>query len=302
MLSRLKISARDLLRSALAPSQLDVLWRLDEIRTTQTRWPTDDPLLAHLWSATGRYSDPRSLSRFEARVYSQNGEDGILAKILRRVGTSKGYFIEIGAGDGRENITRLLLEAGWEGVWVEGGGENVGVARSVFRDFLETGSLKIIHSFVDISNVNHLLDEAGVPAHVDVLSVDTDMNTSHLWRAISRSSSVACIEYNATLPASASLEALYMPDGQWDSASSYYGASLRALCEIAQDKKSSLVGCDPTGVNAFFVANDELGDHFLAPHTAEAHYEPPRLRRVGSRDGYPGRQDAQRWKSGSDPG
>jgi hypothetical protein len=27
-------------------------------------------------------------------------------------------------------------------------------------------------------------------------------------------------------------------------------------------------------VNAFFVRNDLLGDHFTAPYTAENHYEP----------------------------
>ena len=46
----------------------------------------------------------------------------------------------------------------------------------------------------------------------------------------------------------------------------------------------SLVACDLCGVNAFFVRNSMLGDHFLAPYRAENHYEPLRdflIHRVG---------------------
>ena len=37
-----------------------------------------------------------------------------------------------------------------------------------------------------------------------------------------------------------------------------------------------MVGCNYTGVTAFFVRDDLVGDHFAAPFTAENHYEPPR--------------------------
>ena len=39
------------------------------------------------------------------------------------------------------------------------------------------------------------------------------------------------------------------------------------------------MGCDLCGVNAFFVRNDLLGDHF--PYTAENHYEPFRFNYLG---------------------
>jgi hypothetical protein len=36
-----------------------------------------------------RYQDPKRLARFEHQVHSQNGEDGIIAEIFRRIGTKQ---------------------------------------------------------------------------------------------------------------------------------------------------------------------------------------------------------------------
>jgi len=47
------------------------------------------------------------------KIYSQGDEDGVIAEIFRRVGTTSKTFIEFGAEGGSENNTRLLLEQGW---------------------------------------------------------------------------------------------------------------------------------------------------------------------------------------------
>jgi hypothetical protein len=52
------------------------------------------------------------------------------------------------------------------------------------------------------------------------------------------------------------------------------GASLKALEQLGSEKGYSLVGCNLSGVNAFFVRNDLLKDAFSAPYTAEHHFEP----------------------------
>src|ERR1700722_6760188 len=70
--------------------------------------------------ASGRYSDERTISRCSAQVYSQNGEDGMIAEIFRRIGLTNKFFVEFGIGDGLENNTRLLLELGWHGIWIDG--------------------------------------------------------------------------------------------------------------------------------------------------------------------------------------
>jgi hypothetical protein len=61
------------------------------------------------------------LRSFERRVCSQNGEDGIIEEILRRVGIKTRQFAEFGAGTGLEcNCARRALEENWEGLFIEG--------------------------------------------------------------------------------------------------------------------------------------------------------------------------------------
>lgn len=66
-----------------------------------------------------RYSDPKRLPRYALSVNSQDGEDGIIHEIFRRIGVSQYYFVEIGVGDGYENNTAFLLSQGWKGAWID---------------------------------------------------------------------------------------------------------------------------------------------------------------------------------------
>ena len=55
-----------------------------------------------------------------------------------------------------------------------------------------------------------------------------------------------------------------------------FGASLKFLETHLAEKGYCLVGCNLTGINAFFVRDDLVSDKFKEPFTAECHYEPPR--------------------------
>ena len=66
-------------------------------------------------------SDQGSLRPFRRNVYSQNGEDGVIDEIFRRLGRSSGWFCEFGAWDGRYGSNSYsLLRKGWDGVMIEG--------------------------------------------------------------------------------------------------------------------------------------------------------------------------------------
>ena len=47
-------------------------------------------------------------------------------------------FVEIGIGDGSENNTRLLLENGWTGTWVDGGTKSCEIAEKTFEGIIIT--------------------------------------------------------------------------------------------------------------------------------------------------------------------
>jgi hypothetical protein len=226
--------------------------------------------------ASGRYSHPLSLARYAAQVYSQNGEDGMIAEAFRRIGTTNRVFVEIGVESGQQTNTRFLLEQGWTGVWVDADAGKLAEARTVFGAFLSSGALSIIEAAVTAESVNGLLQDIGLPDRIDFLSLDIDQNTSHVWRALRRPARVACIEYNAAIPPTVAIEVPYDPAQSWNR-SNWYGASLAAIHGIGIKKGMHLVGCDLNGVNAFFVDGMLTADRFQAPFTAAAHYEPLRL-------------------------
>jgi hypothetical protein len=245
--------------------------------------------------AEGRYTNAFSLSRHSAQVYSQNGEDGMIAEAFRRIGTTNRTFLEIGIETGQQNNTRLLLEQGWSGVWVDANAANVAEATRTFAAFIETGALRIVIGDVGVETANTVLADSGLPPTLDFLSLDIDQNTSHVWRALRLEARVACIEYNAAVGAAAVLEVPYDPAQQW-SGTNWFGASLKALEQIGHDKRMHLVGCDLNGVNAFFV-NDMLAKgRFLEPFDAATHYEPLRLSAV-RHYGHPPSTQAKVWIS-----
>jgi hypothetical protein len=49
-----------------------------------------------------KYQDAKSLMKHQSQVYSQNGEDGIIAEIFNRIGTTNKFFVEIGVENGIE--------------------------------------------------------------------------------------------------------------------------------------------------------------------------------------------------------
>jgi len=64
-------------------------------------------------------AEPKRLFSHAHQVFSQNGEDGIIAEIVRRAGVTDWTFVEIGVGNGLENNTTALLLQGWSGWWVD---------------------------------------------------------------------------------------------------------------------------------------------------------------------------------------
>ena len=234
----------------------------------------DTPVLQN-----SRYTHEKSLLRHQSQVFSQNGEDGLIAEIFNRIGSTNKIFVEIGLEDGCECNSRLLLQSGWQGLWIESDVKSGQAIEEKFSDDIKRGKLKFSNSLVTKENVEKLFEEAEIPENFDFLSIDIDMNTHHIWSAIRAfKPQVACIEYNASVPPSLDYGVPYDEEAIWNG-SNHFGAGLKTLEKIGRELDYSLVACDFLGVNAFFVRNDvckDLSEKFLAPFTAEFHYEPPR--------------------------
>ncbi|MBE7440643.1 MAG: hypothetical protein HS115_19525 [Spirochaetales bacterium] len=229
-----------------------------------------------------------SLNRFESRVYSQNGEDGILIEIFRRIGMKDQTFVEFGVGDGLENNTVRLLLSGWKGWWIEGSRTLFAKIEMQFEEHITAGSLKASSHFITRDNIKDIFMSQGIPNEIDLLSIDIDGNDYWIWRVLDfMRPRVIVIEYNASLGPSDSLAINYDEKHTWDG-SNYFSASLKAYERLGKERGYSLVACDLTGTNAFFVREDLCSDQFQGPFTSETHFQPFRPFLRGRGMGYRG--------------
>ena len=183
----------------------------------------------------------------EKKVFSQNGEDGIISHLLHSVGSSTKVFVEIGVGDGIENNTRLLATQGWSGFWFSPDVPAENVPSSVVYS----------NCMVVPRTASAIFSQAGVPKEFDLLSIDIDGEDYWVWDSLSEfTPKVVVIEYNAAYRPPASVSVPYndsLIPTVWD-CTNYFGASVVALTNLAKKKGYRLVACDRRGVNIFFVA------------------------------------------------
>ena len=223
-----------------------------------------------------QYADPRHLAHHELCVHSQGGEDGIVAEVFRRIGTTSRTFLEVGVESGVENNTLLLLRQGWRGYWVEGEPGNAAMVRAQFAAEIASGQLTLIEAVLTSDNAAGVLRAAGVPDEVDLLSIDIDRNTWHVWRAVDGiRARAAIVEYNASFGPRADWVIDDAPTVPWNGTVNF-GASLAACERLGRERGLSLVGCTLNGIDAFFVEASLAAAHFAGPFTSEALWEPPR--------------------------
>ena len=222
------------------------------------------------------YQSPKCLVAFGSKVYSQNDEDGIICEIFNRIGATSKSFVEFGVGNGLENNTYALLFKGWKGLWIDGDPQLVATIRLNLPKTIASGALTVIHSFITRENIDSLIVAGSRQGEVDLLSIDIDGNDFYVFDAIKCiKARVIVIEYNAKFPPSWSFCMDYDSSHRW-LGDDYFGASLKFLEEGFRRKGYSLVGCNLTGSNAFFVRADLVDDKFQSPFTAEQHFQPAR--------------------------
>lgn len=209
----------------------------------------------------------------EFSCYSQNGEDGLILYLLACVGVESHFVVEIGTEDGREcNSANLILNYGWRGCLIEAAEHWAEKAREYFKTCHAADRVKMINARAEPESINTVLTRAGVPAHIDVLSIDIDSYDYWLWRALDVvTPRIAVIEYNASFGPVRSVTIPYPRTTAVQPNPMYHGVSLTALQKLGESKGYILVGCDDRGVNSFFVRRDlaeAAGLKAMAPERA----------------------------------
>jgi hypothetical protein len=205
----------------------------------------------------------RDVFPFETRYQSQHGEDGVLKAIFKLIGETNRYFVEFGAGDGRECNSSYLSSKGWKGLLMDG------------RPWEGLSQEPVQQEFITVENINSLFKKYDVPDSFDMLSLDIDGNDYWIWKELSPRyrPRVVVVEFNANVDPEASLSIAYDATFKWDG-SAYYGASLGAFKKLGESKGYELIGCESAGVNAFFVDKSLTPGKFLPREISEMYRSP----------------------------
>ena len=248
--------------------------------------------LERLQLAVGRLEErvgPRDSHEFtshELSVFSQWGEDGLIAYLASRVPIEDRSFVEFGVEDYREANTRyLLMTRNWRGLVIDGSAANISAIKA--DDISWRFELTARCAFVTRDNINDLIGEEGFRGDIGLLSVDIDGNDYWVWQAIDVvQPRIVVAEYNSLWGPDRKVTVPYDPEfvrGRKHYSNLYYGASLAALEHLGRTKGYSLVGGNSAGNNAFFVRDDVRGP--VPATTARQAYRQARFREARDRDG-----------------
>ncbi len=199
---------------------------------------------------------PNPLTRYGQLGFSQSDEDGLTKEFLKRLGVSRGTFIEFGVGTGIENNTLVLLAMGWQGVWF--GGEELDF------DVEKSSRLNFQKCWITKDNILELYQNGvamrGV-SEADVVSVDLDGNDLYFCEKLLANGvqpKLYIVEYNARFAPPVRFCIDYHESHTWE-LDDYYGASLQSFVDLFSRYGYSLICCNAaTGVNAYFVKNEDM--------------------------------------------
>jgi hypothetical protein len=179
------------------------------------------------------------LADFSRDDWTQFGEDGMLEHVFELIGEGGRFCVEFGAADGLScSNTKRLRDLGWNSVLIESDPTLFALLKKE-----ENLNTRVVQRVVTAKNVNNLFNNKPI----DFISIDVDGGDYDIFEAIDGKPRVVCIEYNATVPPHLSLR---------QSGFGGFGASAKAICDLAESKGYGLVGL--TKGNLIFVYGDEI--------------------------------------------
>ncbi|MDX2416356.1 MAG: hypothetical protein QNK19_02730 [Xanthomonadales bacterium] len=228
-----------------------------------------------------------NLSEVEFKVFSQWGDDGIIQWLVNNLVFPNKTFIEFGVENYRESNTRfLMMNDNWSGLVIDASKSNV--EQIINSEYFWRFDLSAKAEFIDCDNINQLLLQSAYDKEVGILSIDLDGNDYWIWKEINAISPVVTVlEYNSVFGIDKAITVPY--DKNFDRRTAhfsnlYYGASLRALFQLSENKGYSFVGCNSAGNNAYFVRKDKMMD-ILPEKSLESGYVVSKFRESRDTEG-----------------
>lgn len=205
--------------------------------------------------------DTVALADIEKRVYSQNGEDGIIAFLVDALHGCERRYLEIGCGNGKRNNCTLLAKQGWFGLAIDRKVKRL----KVFRAMCEIEGLHNVQTIAMPAERKSAVEFAKAMPDPDMFSIDIDSIDWHVAKAMTDAGfrpKIAVCEYNAALLRQPlTVPYAYPFDGLKNV---YFGASVEAWRHLWEPLGYRFVTVDSTGINCFFVKRDAIDKTRLA--------------------------------------
>jgi len=201
------------------------------------------------------------LNLYKKRIYSQDGEDGIIEKFFSVLGIEKGWYCEFGATDGNMvPNTRCLREKNWKGILIEGNPEFFYQLDKNFGNDPNIYSFEKYVSCEDGEKLDEIIAKTPAPVDIDLLSIDVDGNDLWIWDSLENySPKLVIVEYNSNFPTEDSLTIPYDKNHRHED-DDFFGATPGAFNKLAEKKGYVLVGYTEC-LNLFYCRKD-LSDYF----------------------------------------
>ena len=205
-----------------------------------------------------KYDEVEDLIETEVKIFSQNGEDGIIDYLVHKLKVDKKNFVEIGVGNYRESNTRFLY--------------NRYHPKGLIIDYIDDmkkkvtkhvnfwkGDLRICNQKIDADNILDILNK-NCDYEIDFFSIDIDSIDYWIIKKLKNNiSKIFVAEYNPVF--GAELE-VTVPNISGFERSKYhysylcYGMSLKALINLMDQKGYYFIGTNLQKINAFFILKE----------------------------------------------
>ena len=214
---------------------------------------------AHILNIRKNYDSIKRLEDVDYKIFSQNGEDGILDYLLTCLKIDKPKFIEIGVGDYHESNTRFIFErTSCKGLIIdiiEDFKKKVSQNTKVWR-----GDLNILSKKIDSENFIPTIKEYNFKDNVDIFSIDVDGIDYWILEKIPKKfSKIIVAEFNPYFGSELSITVPNDPNfnrTNYHNSNLCFGASLKAIIELLSKKGFIFLGTNLFRNNVFFVNED----------------------------------------------
>ena len=206
--------------------------------------------------AKKNYNKIENIRDAEIKIFSQFGEDGIINFLLHKLGLNeKIKFVEIGTGDYEEANTRFLCESRiCEGLLIDKIDDLKFIKK---RDFYWKNDLYFYQKMINSKNISSVIKDFGFESNCNLLSLDIDGNDYWVLKNINlETTDMVIVEYNPLFGSNLSIT--IPEDDNFDRNKNnklFYGASLRAMIDLLDQKNFFFIGANKACNNGFFINN-----------------------------------------------